>query len=93
MIEVRSYVGRNNEDLKDLMIKLDMASISPNERGLYIGQVELYQDKKAELYHYMSATIIVVGEKDKSRISVFASHESQENIKKGLESKLGIRLS
>ncbi|MCX6747282.1 MAG: hypothetical protein NTU63_04085 [Candidatus Pacearchaeota archaeon] len=91
MITIESYVGSKDENLKDLMIEVDKPSVN-NQNILYIGQVKLLGDLETDLYHYLSSTVMVVKDKEKSRMSVIASREEQKWIKQNLERGLGIKL-
>ena len=91
MITIESYVGPKDENLKDLMAK-KFQPLSCNQYSLYVGQIKSDNDSQAELYHYLSSTIIVVKDKEKSKMSVIASREEQKWIKQNLERGLGITL-
>ena len=91
MIDIVSYVGLKDENLKDLMIEACKPSVN-NQDSLYIGQSRLL-DSETDIYHYLSSTIMVVKDKEKSIMNVIASREEQKWIKQNLERRLGITLA
>lgn len=93
MIAIYNWIGSKGEDLKSLMKNADDQEVdSGNYESLFIGEVALSEDIQAQLYHYLSSTVLVVGNSERSRLSVAVSTDDIKMIKEGLAKKLGATL-
>ncbi len=88
MIGIHNYISANGEDLKDAMRKAD--DLMGKGELIYLGEVQYQEGLSGDLYHYLSSTVIVIGTKEHSRLTVIAPEEDKAKMKEGLEKKLGI---